>query len=127
MPSHIKEIDSLMRFKKEIKNWKPENCPCRLCKNYIPGIGLCDYSIYLYIHISTCLWKLDIFIFSSSNSFIYYKSYVWLTSISLLFLILNKATILVKTVDTNSRFTTKIDISSHMESLNFQSANDETA
>ena len=39
VPSHIKEIDSLMRFKKEIKNWKPENCPCRLCKNYIPGIG----------------------------------------------------------------------------------------
>ena len=30
-------------------------------------------------------------------------------------------TILVKTIETNSRFTTKIDISSHMESLNFQS------
>ena len=37
------------------------------------------------------------------------------------------ATILVKTIDTNSRFTRKIDISSHMESLNFQSGNDETA
>ena len=36
-------------------------------------------------------------------------------------------TILVKTIETNSRFTTKIDISSHMESLNFQSGNDETA
>ena len=36
-------------------------------------------------------------------------------------------TILVKTIETNSRFTRKIDISSHMESLNFQSGNDETA
>ena len=32
-----------------------------------------------------------------------------------------------KNIETNSRFTTKIDISSHMESLNFQSGNDETA
>ena len=40
---------------------------------------------------------------------------------------LSQATILVKTIETNSRFTTKIDISSHMESLNFQSGNDETA
>ena len=36
-------------------------------------------------------------------------------------------TILVKNIQTNSRFTRKIDISSHMESLNFQSGNDETA
>ena len=34
---------------------------------------------------------------------------------------------LVKNMETNSRFTRKIDISSHMESLNFQSGNDETA
>ena len=32
-----------------------------------------------------------------------------------------------KNIETNSRFTTKIDISSHMESVNFQSGNDETA
>ena len=32
-----------------------------------------------------------------------------------------------KNIETNSRFTRKIDISSHMESLNFQSGNDETA
>ena len=37
------------------------------------------------------------------------------------------ATMLVKNIETNSRFTRKIDISSHMESLNFQSGNDETA
>ena len=38
-----------------------------------------------------------------------------------------KATIPHENIETNSRFTTKIDISSHMESLNFQSGNDETA
>ena len=32
-----------------------------------------------------------------------------------------------KNIETNSRFTRKIDISSHMESLKFQSGNDETA
>ena len=32
-----------------------------------------------------------------------------------------------KNIETNSGFTRKIDISSHMESLKFQSGNDETA
>ena len=38
-----------------------------------------------------------------------------------------RSTMLVKNIETSSRFTRKIDISSHMESLNFQSGNDETA
>ena len=41
--------------------------------------------------------------------------------------VIRTTTIPHKTIETNSRFTTKIDISSHMESLNFQSGNDETA
>ena len=36
----IKSISSLVEFKKEIRNWKPENCPCRICKVYIPNLGL---------------------------------------------------------------------------------------
>ena len=39
----------------------------------------------------------------------------------------DRPTIPHKNIETSSRFTTKIDISSHMESLNFQSGNDETA
>ena len=39
----------------------------------------------------------------------------------------DEATTPHKNIETNSRFTRKIDISSHMESLNFQSGNDETA
>ena len=40
---------------------------------------------------------------------------------------ISSATTPHKSIETNSRYTTKIDISSHMESVNFQSGNDETA
>ena len=28
-----------IKFKIKIKEWKPENCPCKFCKPYINGIG----------------------------------------------------------------------------------------
>ena len=39
IPSSIKEASSLTIFKNKIKNWVPEDCPCRLCKNYVQGLG----------------------------------------------------------------------------------------
>ena len=39
MPSELKESTSLNEFKSKIKTWKPENCPCKLCKIYIQRIG----------------------------------------------------------------------------------------
>ena len=39
LPQELKVIDNLAFFKKEIKKWKPENCPCRLCKIYIENLG----------------------------------------------------------------------------------------
>ena len=39
IPSNVKEINSLDEFKRLIKNWKPDQCPCRLCKRYISGLG----------------------------------------------------------------------------------------
>ena len=39
VPSEIKEKTSLNAFKNAIKTWKPQNCPCRLCKKYIAGVG----------------------------------------------------------------------------------------
>ena len=39
VPSLIRDLDSLESFKKNIKKWIPENCPCRLCKNYIQNVG----------------------------------------------------------------------------------------
>ena len=42
IPLEIKEENSLEKFKKLIRNWKPSPCPCRMCKTYIPRIGYID-------------------------------------------------------------------------------------
>ena len=39
VPTIIKESKSLVEFKREIRKWKPERCPCRLCETYIADIG----------------------------------------------------------------------------------------
>ena len=39
IPDRIKESSSLTIFKNKIKTWVPENCPCRLCKDYVQGLG----------------------------------------------------------------------------------------
>ena len=39
VPNNLKRINSLTRFKEQIKKWNPENCPCRLCKTYIQHVG----------------------------------------------------------------------------------------
>ena len=39
VPDKLKQLVDIHAFKKEIKKWKPENCPCRLCKTYIPRVG----------------------------------------------------------------------------------------
>ena len=36
---YIKESNSLEEFKLKIKQWNPENCPCRLCKRFLPQAG----------------------------------------------------------------------------------------
>ena len=35
LPVYLKSLNSLDKFKQIIKNWVPQDCPCRLCKNYI--------------------------------------------------------------------------------------------
>ena len=37
--ANIKEVDTMERFKSSIKKWKPEPCPCRLCKTCLQQIG----------------------------------------------------------------------------------------
>ena len=39
LPQNIKNCHSLDEFKNAIKSWVPDNCPCRLCKNYVEGLG----------------------------------------------------------------------------------------
>ena len=39
LPEKLKNIDNLEHFKREIKTWKPDNCPCGVCKVYIESVG----------------------------------------------------------------------------------------
>ena len=39
IPDSIKNSKSLSIFKNKIRNWVPEKCPCRLCKDYVQGVG----------------------------------------------------------------------------------------
>jgi hypothetical protein len=39
LPENLKQIRSLEGFKSKIRKWKPTNCPCRICKHYIAGVG----------------------------------------------------------------------------------------
>ena len=39
VPEDIKEVKSLAEFKEKIRNWKPAECDCRLCKAYVKGVG----------------------------------------------------------------------------------------
>ena len=39
IPSEIKNLPSLIEFKKRVRQWIPSDCPCRLCKKYIPQLG----------------------------------------------------------------------------------------
>ena len=42
VPEKMRYTDSQKRFKSKIKTWKPKNCPCRICKNYIPNVGFLE-------------------------------------------------------------------------------------
>ena len=39
IPDDIKSSKSLPIFKQKIKEWRPEGCTCRLCKEYIFNLG----------------------------------------------------------------------------------------
>ena len=39
VPIKMKGLTSLKSFQNEIKKWIPKNCPCRLCKTFVNGLG----------------------------------------------------------------------------------------
>ena len=39
VPNSIKNSTTLAHFKYKIKDWVPGNCPCRLCKTFVPNLG----------------------------------------------------------------------------------------
>ena len=40
-PEDLKKASSLSDFKLNIKKWKPDSCKCRLCKEFVTGVGFC--------------------------------------------------------------------------------------
>ena len=49
VPEDIKDSSSLDIFKRKIKSWIPNSCPCKICKLYIPDIGCLNTCIYIFI------------------------------------------------------------------------------
>ena len=39
LPNDLKNKESADSFKTVIKRWKPESCPCSLCKTYLQNRG----------------------------------------------------------------------------------------
>ena len=39
LPESYKSITTLEKFKEDIKKWIPDNCECRLCKEYLSKVG----------------------------------------------------------------------------------------
>ena len=39
IPNYIKNCGTLNSFKSKIKSWIPHECPCRICKIYLPNLG----------------------------------------------------------------------------------------
>ena len=42
VPQEVRYTDSLEKFKNKIRSWKPNYCPCRICKIYILNIGFLE-------------------------------------------------------------------------------------
>lgn len=39
LPCNVENVEYVDSFKTIIKKWKPNSCPCRLCKIYLQNIG----------------------------------------------------------------------------------------
>ena len=42
LPQNIKDITDLEDFKHKIRTWIPENCMCRLCKDFVSNLRRCN-------------------------------------------------------------------------------------
>ena len=44
IPDEMRESSSLKTFCQKFKLWKPNSCPCRICKKYIVNVGFVNLS-----------------------------------------------------------------------------------
>ena len=64
MPKELKENTLRNEFKSKIKTWKPENCPCKLCKIYIQRI--CNLQVtdwHMFTHVTIYVSFFFVFFF----------------------------------------------------------------
>ena len=60
LPPEYKLANSLNIFKRKIKNWKGENCPCRLCETYVRELDYIIFPRRLSISVTFFLMRLKI-------------------------------------------------------------------
>ena len=39
LPENLRQINLLVQFKESVRKWDCIDCPCRLCRLYLPNIG----------------------------------------------------------------------------------------
>ena len=39
LPEHMRQLNSLDQFKRSVRQWVCNTCPCRLCKVYLQNVG----------------------------------------------------------------------------------------
>ena len=71
VPDDIKEAKSVAEFKAKIKNWKPTDCDCRLCKTYVKGVGYGIFKdgAFVWYSLHSLLW-FGLFFHNMSLSFV---------------------------------------------------------
>ena len=62
VPDSYKNVDSLYNFKKVIKKWNPENCPCRICEVFVKNRGFCEIALII-IHLRPIVFYILFFYF----------------------------------------------------------------
>ena len=67
LPDEIKQQTSLNSFKKSVKKWKPQDCPCRLCKVYNIGLFMDFREILLWVTFLLFFNSKDIALFTYST------------------------------------------------------------
>ena len=80
-PVKINKFIALNSFKKEIRNWVPQNCPWRLRKQYISGVGFIFRVLAIYIYIYIYIYNIYVFYIYIYVLYIYiyiYNIYIYI-------------------------------------------------
>ena len=73
----LKETNSLSQFKRNIRQWVCDDCPCSLCKTYVQNLGfLCkNVCICMNTHICICMY---VYVYIYVYIYIYIYVYIYI-------------------------------------------------